>query len=466
MATNTDNFLMNSQALIGALFKNAPDGIIVTDTNDIIQMVNPAFEILFGYSAEQIIGSKSRLLYSDDSQFEQVHGSRPDEVADMDASFHEYDIMFRISSGEAISGQAVAGAIRDDASDFTGRITFIRDTSKQKNQETILRQREHELTSIIENSPLMLYLKDIRDLRYVYINRAGEQLFGQSSDWLLGKTVHDLLPPSQAHSVTASDRDVIASGDPCEIDEEIMRTPHGDRIFRSCKAVIWSSEGTPVYLLGLAEDITEHKLTCEQLLCSREQLEDIANSIPGGLYQCLVNKDGHASLSYISDGLRKIFELPEDTESTDPKTLATYIEANDLPAIQESVRAAIAGTGSWEAEFRVHTADGIRWLHGLALPRQQADGSILFNGVITDVSERHEMQESLLAERQQLLTLNQTRWQELTRLCDQQQTYIDELLELLHRNKQGRGNKIDHNIEAIIKTSRKLSMQMTDLLSL
>ena len=51
------------------------------------------------------------------------------------------------------------------------------------------------LNSILENLPHMIFVKDARDLRFVRVNQAGEELLGSSRADLLGKSDHDFFFP-------------------------------------------------------------------------------------------------------------------------------------------------------------------------------------------------------------------------------------------------------------------------------
>src|ERR1043166_2150569 len=50
------------------------------------------------------------------------------------------------------------------------------------------------LNSLIENIPDMIFVRDAAQLRFVRLNRAGEDLLGHSREYLIGKTDYDLFP--------------------------------------------------------------------------------------------------------------------------------------------------------------------------------------------------------------------------------------------------------------------------------
>ncbi len=58
------NLPLNSGALLHTLMASTSDGIVVTDANGTILMINPAFTRVTGYSADEAIGQKTSLLRS------------------------------------------------------------------------------------------------------------------------------------------------------------------------------------------------------------------------------------------------------------------------------------------------------------------------------------------------------------------------------------------------------------------
>jgi PAS domain S-box-containing protein len=133
----------------------------------------------------------------------------------------------------------------------------------------VLLSREHQsseraktaetfLTSVFDNIPNMVFIKDAKTLRFVRVNHAGERLLGLTSRELLGKNDFDVFPGSQAEFFVQKDREVLASGIGIDIPEEDIDTGLlGRRWLHTKKVPILDDNGQPVYLLGISEDITE-----------------------------------------------------------------------------------------------------------------------------------------------------------------------------------------------------------------
>ncbi|MBK6278356.1 MAG: response regulator [Gammaproteobacteria bacterium] len=122
-----------------------------------------------------------------------------------------------------------------------------------------MRESERDLGAIIEILPLVVFAKDVRELRYVRFNRAAEALLGISREQVIGKTDHDIFSPEQADAYVARDRETLASGELLDIPEETIETPSGRRRLHTRKVVVRAIDGAPRYLLGISEDISERK---------------------------------------------------------------------------------------------------------------------------------------------------------------------------------------------------------------
>jgi PAS domain S-box-containing protein len=130
------------------------------------------------------------------------------------------------------------------------------------------------LDSILEHIPNMVFVKDAQQLRFVRFNRAGETLLGYSREALLGKSDHDFFPASEADAFTRRDREVLASGVVLDIPAEPIHTRAGLRYLHTKKVPIYDAQGTPRYLLGISEDITERKAAEDALQRAHEMLEE------------------------------------------------------------------------------------------------------------------------------------------------------------------------------------------------
>ena len=138
--------------------------------------------------------------------------------------------------------------------------------------ERALEESKLLLEAVVENIPLMIFLKEAIDLRFVIFNRAGEELLGYARKDLMGKNNLDLFPPDLAANFMTKDREVL-NGELGFLDipeEPIMTAKKGQRLLHTRKVCIRGADGATKYLLGISEDITDLKRMQEKILKSEK----------------------------------------------------------------------------------------------------------------------------------------------------------------------------------------------------
>jgi PAS domain S-box-containing protein len=130
------------------------------------------------------------------------------------------------------------------------------------------------LDSMIENIPNMIFVKDAKELRFVRLNRAGEDLLGFTRDELIGKNDFDFFSPEQAEHFVSLDRETLRIGRLVDIPEEVIQTKNkGARILHTKKIPILDASGEPSFLLGISEDITETRKAQEAVRTAQGEAE-------------------------------------------------------------------------------------------------------------------------------------------------------------------------------------------------
>jgi diguanylate cyclase (GGDEF)-like protein len=141
--------------------------------------------------------------------------------------------------------------------------------------------------------------------------------------------------------------------------------------------------------------------------------------------------DGLAFFPYTSEGIRDIYELTPQQAVTSAQTIDALIDARDLVGYRESLKASAASLLPWHLEYRVQLpGQGLRWRQGDAQPRRLDDGSTLWHGFITDVTDRKHIE----AELQELATIDF-----LTQLPNRRHFLIQSEAELARIRRAGSG---------------------------
>jgi PAS domain S-box-containing protein len=148
------------------------------------------------------------------------------------------------------------------------------DITDRKRAQEEMRRAESFLDSLFENIPNPISVKDARELRYVRLNRAFEDLVGHARSEMLGKTQQEFLPAEEAELLSAKEREVIDGRTLVDTSEALVHTAtRGVRIMHSRTLPIVDEKGVPQYVLSIGEDITDRKASEQALAAAKLEVE-------------------------------------------------------------------------------------------------------------------------------------------------------------------------------------------------
>ncbi|MHB8909768.1 MAG: PAS domain S-box protein [Syntrophales bacterium] len=274
-----EDLLEESEERYRRLFETASDGIVLLEKKEgKITHANPATEKMLGYTKKESIGNSLQDIgISLDVDDFQTTMQKLNERGILNYD----DVPVRTKSGQHIDTDIY---LVDRA-----RLVQcnIRDITERKESEAELKESKALTDAVVENIPLMIFLKEAKDLRFLIFNRAGEELLGYDRKVLLGKNDLNLFPPEQAAHFMAKDREVL-DGESGILDipeEPILTAKKGERLLHTRKVCIKGADGVTHYLLGISEDITERKRAEEKL---QQTLESLRTAI-GTTIQVMVS---------------------------------------------------------------------------------------------------------------------------------------------------------------------------------
>jgi PAS domain S-box-containing protein len=168
--------------------------------------------------------------------------------------------------------------------------------AERRKTEEILKSESAFHDIVVNNIPAMVFVKDAAKLRFVLINRAGEELLGIDRSEYIGKSDYDFFPKEQADFFVSRDRAVLQAGGLQVTPEEPINTRHrGRRLLRTLKMAVLDDQGQPKYLLALSEDITERKRAETALRESEIRLRGFLLASPDAMI--IVDKVGQILLA-------------------------------------------------------------------------------------------------------------------------------------------------------------------------
>jgi len=140
------------------------------------------------------------------------------------------------------------------------------------------------------------------------------------------------------------------------------------------------------------------------------RLQFLSESFPNGVvYQYTVTAEGRGLLTYLGRDAEKIFGERPAQIPADVAWLTERILPEDGPAIADAAERSRRELTRFNHDVRIRRRDGsVRWVSFRTQPREFADGAVVWDGVILDVTEKHRTEESMRRQIGFLATLNQT----------------------------------------------------------
>ena len=274
---------------------------------------------------------------------------------------------------------------------------LLRLIEEHRRAEEELREREEFLTTIVENIPDMIFVKDAKELRFVRFNRAGENLLGSSRQDLIGKNDYDLFPRNEAEFFTAKDREVLSRRRLLDIPEETILTKHwGQRILHTKKIPISDSEGNPRYLLGISEDITVRKHAEEALQASEQRYKQLLSSATDYIFTIAI-KDGLPVSTTHGQGCVAVTGYSSKDYAGMPFLWYEMVHLEDQESVKQHAEAALRGELREPLEHRIiHKNGTTRWVRNTMVPRSDHTGRLIAcDGLVSDITERKIIEREL-----------------------------------------------------------------------
>ena len=184
------------------------------------------------------------------------------------------------------------------------------DVTQRKRIENELRGTREFYNTVLESVPSAIAVKDVRDKKYIFVNRAAEEHFGMTREQAIGKTAQELFPPKPAAVIEGRDQDLVASGVEHFYDTHAIPTAHmGKRYITSRRVLIRDEKAEARYLLSVIDDVTDRKQQEDELRRTRTFLDSIVENVPA----MLTVKDAH-DLRYalVNRAAEQLFGLTRD----------------------------------------------------------------------------------------------------------------------------------------------------------
>jgi len=140
---------------------------------------------------------------------------------------------------------------------------------------------------------------------------------------------------------------------------------------------------------------------------SEGRFRAISDNLPlGAVYQVGSDAEGRRQFLYISAGIQRLLGVTPDEVLGDATAVYQLIHEEDQARVAATEAESLRTLKPFDCEFRSWTRTGdLRWLHSRSAPRRLPSGDMVWEGIVLDVTDRNQAEETLRRERELLGTI-------------------------------------------------------------
>lgn len=293
--------------------------VVITDTEGLIEYVNPRFSETTGYPVEEVIGRRPNLLKSAYTSPEEYcrlwHTIKGGEV-------WKGEFRNRRKDGSLYWESAIISPVRDERGEITHFVGIKDEITERKLAEAALKESEADLKKAQRMAHIGNGKWDLRTDMTIW----SDELYGIfGRDPVLPATSHQELSryfsAESWRRLSAAVDKTLQDGKPYDLDVEVIRVDGSRRWVHAHGEAGRDAGGTIVELQAMLQDITERKVLERQIIeVSAAEQERIGREIHDGIGQLLT------AVGMLANSLeRKLTQAKRLQEAKTAGDLARYL---------------------------------------------------------------------------------------------------------------------------------------------
>lgn len=368
-------------------------GIVsITDVAGRIIYANDKFCEISGYPREKLLGENHRIVNSG------VHSEAFFAVlwrVILAGKVWHGEICNRARNGGLCWLQSTIVPLRDETGAPTQFIAIRTDITARKMMEAAIKGAEARLRHITNAVPGVVYQCEVGhgQTRYTFVSDRLGEVRGLNREALLADG------SISAQQIVPEDRERCVQG---VLTAAARRGPWSDdyRIVLPDGTLRWirgeirpepelAKDGGTVFT-GIWQDVTLLKE-------AGARLREVTENIPVAVYQYHLAPDDSQTIPFCSSAIGRICGITSEEVMLNADAIFTQVHPDDQASLAAEIASSAASGEHWALDFRLmHRVSGEPvWVRGEAQPKRLADGSILWNGYLADISESKRISEEL-----------------------------------------------------------------------
>ncbi|BAY26951.1 two-component hybrid sensor and regulator [Calothrix sp. NIES-2100] len=403
--------LLSITRLQQAILASSDYGIISITLEGIIQTFNPAAQKMLGYTADEVVGKLTPMIFHAEQELQQRAAAlswqlgreiTPDLEFFMAISQHkqnyEQEWTFIRKDGSRFPVLLSITPLRDAKGQLMGLLGITKDITQQKQMEAQLRTNAAHLTVAQRIANLGSWEFDFQTQKITWSEEvfriyrrdpaAGAPSYEEFRQIMHpeDRIVHDLLV-----------QQTLKYGLSYKEEYRSYRTDGTIIHLLSRGEVIFDENGRPSSLIGTVMDITERKQAEIALRVSQERLQLALEGSGDGLWDWNIA----TGELYLSPHWLKMLGYGENELAYDVSTWESLIHPEDRPWVMELLNAHLQNINApYAFDYRMLTKFGEwKWIanYGKVVARDQNGAPVRMVGTHKDISDRKQTEARLLA---------------------------------------------------------------------
>ncbi len=264
--------------------------------------------------------------------------------------------------------------------------------AERRQAERAMAESEKRLRAVVEDqTDLICRFKS--DGTLTFVNGAYCRFYGKSKAELLGASFLLALP--------AEDLDVpLSCFEALPREQPVVSFDH--RVTGADGVAIWQQytvrrlvgdDGRTLEFQAVIQDITHRKHTEQALEASEHKYRSLVGNLPDVVWTA----NAAHQLVYVSDNVKSILGYTAAELIQDGGRLwLERVHPNDLPKLELAAHRLFEKEQAFDVEYRLRPKDGPwLWLHSRAPSTYMRDGARYADGLLSDVTERKQVEEAL-----------------------------------------------------------------------
>jgi two-component system sensor kinase FixL len=248
---------------LAAIVSSSDDAIVGKTVDGIVTDWNRSAQLIFGYSAEEMIGKPIRLLLPPELEGEEealLEQIRLGEKID------HFETKRQRKDGVVIDVSVTISPVYDESGALIGASKAARDITAAKRSQQQLLEREAHLQSVLDTVPDAMIVIDTRGIIQSFSAMA-EKLFGYSVQEVLGRNVNLLMPEPYSSQHDGYLARYLATGEKriIGIGRVVVGRRKDGSTFPMELAVGEMRSGDRQFFTGFVRDLTERQQTQQRL---------------------------------------------------------------------------------------------------------------------------------------------------------------------------------------------------------